>query len=159
MYKNIVCMIELQSIHFSIGHIYKTPASSFLPILLIRWNGFYIGQILIIHYIAKSVCSPAFQVHWRPVLHHCIWHLALLLLMYCVDAAARPWKPIPWSSLSTGLELTWRPHEVWRSVAHYSAESCRPLCTMCLSIGWPCTIILRGLPLHGRIAVVPNRYH
>ena len=56
-------------------------------------------------------------------------------------------------------ELIWRPHEVWRSVAIDSAESWRPLCTMHNSIHWPCSVILRGLPLHGWAAVIPNRFH
>ena len=99
------------------------------------------------------------RVQWQRALHHCIQCFALHLLMYGLDAAARPWKPIPWSSLRTVLELIWRPHEVWRSVAIDSAESWRPLCTMCLSIRWPLSVILRGLPLHGWVAVIPNRFH
>jgi len=67
-----------------------------------------------------------------------------------------PWKPIPWSSLWTVLELIWRPREVWRSVAIDSAESWRPLR---LSIRWPRSVILRGRPLPGWAAVVPNRFH
>jgi len=57
-----------------------------------------------------------------------------------LDAAARPWKPIPWSSLRTVLELIWRPHEVWRSLAIDSADSWRPLRTVCLSCIW-CSLI------------------
>ena len=93
------------------------------------------------------------------MLLYCIWHFALYLLMYGLDADARPWKPIPWSSLRTVLELIWRPHEVWRSVAIDSAESWRLLSTMRLSIRWPRSIILRGLPLCGWVAVVPNHFH
>ena len=76
-----------------------------------------------------------------------------------LDAAARPWKPIPWSSLRTVLELIWRPHKVWRSVAIDSAESWRPLGTMRLSIRWPRSVILCGRPLRGWVAVVPNCSH
>jgi len=57
------------------------------------------------------------------------------------------------------LELIWRPHEVWQSVAIDSAESWRPLRTMHLSIHWPLSVILCGLPLRGCVAVVPNRFH
>ena len=35
------------------------------------------------------------QVQWRRTLHHCIQRFALHLLMYGLDAAAWPWKPIP----------------------------------------------------------------
>ena len=48
---------------------------------------------------------------------HCSW--------WCMAWMQLPWKPIPWSSLSTVLELMWRPHEVWRSVA----IGCRKLAT------------------------------
>ena len=87
--------------------------------------------------------------------------------MYGLDEVARPWKPMPWSSLRTVLELIWRPHKVWRSVA---TESRQPLRTVRLSIRWPrsdpaltplwpCSVILRGRPLCGWAAVVPNRFH
>ena len=97
------------------------------------------------------------RVQWRCALHHCIRRFALHLLMYGLDAAARPWKPIPWSSLRTVLELIWRPHEVWRSVVIDSAESWRPLHTMSLGIHWPSSVILCGL--HGWVAVIPNHFH
>ena len=35
------------------------------------------------------------RVQWQSALHHCIRHFALHLLMYGLDAAAWPWKPIP----------------------------------------------------------------
>ena len=35
------------------------------------------------------------RVQWRRALHHCIRHFALHLVMYGLDAAARPWEPIP----------------------------------------------------------------
>ncbi|XP_058230352.1 uncharacterized protein LOC131343021 isoform X2 [Hemibagrus wyckioides] len=35
------------------------------------------------------------RVQWRRALHHCIRRFALHLVMYGLDAAARPWKPIP----------------------------------------------------------------
>ena len=85
------------------------------------------------------------RVQWQCALHHCIQRFALYLLMYCLDADARPWKLIPWSSLRTILELVID-----------SAESWRPLRTLRLSILWPRSIILRGLPLRGWVAVVPN---
>jgi len=53
---------------------------------------------------------------------HCTW--------WCMALMQLPWKPIPWSSLRTVLELIWRPDEVWRSVA---IESWWP------SIRWPFT--------------------
>lgn len=34
-----------------------------------------------------------------------LWHSSL------------PWKTIPWNFLCTVLELIWRPHEVWTSIA------------------------------------------
>lgn len=34
-------------------------------------------------------------VQWRCALHHYIWRFALHLVMYGLDAAALPWKPIP----------------------------------------------------------------
>ena len=79
--------------------------------------------------------------------------------MYGLDAAARPWKPIPWSSLPTVLELIWRPHEVWRSVSTDSAESWRPLRTLHFSIHCARSIILRCLALRGWVAVVSNCLH
>ena len=80
------------------------------------------------------------RVQWRRALHHYIRRCALHVVMDGLDAAARPWKPIPWSSLHTVLGLIWRPHEVWRSVAIDSAESWRPLCTLRLShFTWPPT--------------------
>ena len=60
------------------------------------------------------------------------------------------------------LELIWRPHEVWRSVAIDSAERWRALRTMRLSICWPHSVILLDLPRRGWVAVIPNRnpnYH
>lgn len=41
-------------------------------------------------------------------------------------------------------ELVWRPHDVCRSVAIDSLESCWPLCSMCLTIRRPCAGILCG---------------
>ena len=35
------------------------------------------------------------RVQWQRALHHCIQHFALHLLIYGLDAAARPWKPVP----------------------------------------------------------------
>ncbi|XP_051540168.1 uncharacterized protein LOC127432786 isoform X2 [Myxocyprinus asiaticus] len=35
------------------------------------------------------------RVQWWRALHHCIRRFALHLVMYGLDAAARPWKPIP----------------------------------------------------------------
>ena len=35
------------------------------------------------------------RVQWQRALHHCILCFALHLVMYGLDAAARPWKPIP----------------------------------------------------------------
>ena len=78
----------------------------------------------------SSLQRTRLQCSWVQLccaLHHCVWHFALHLLMYGLDAAARPWKPIPWSFLHTVLELIWRLHEVWRSVAIDSSGSCRPL--------------------------------
>ena len=100
------------------------------------------------------MCLHCSRVQWRRALHHFIRRFA----MYGLNAAARPWKPVPWSSLRAVLELIW-PHEVWRSVAIDSAESWRPQRTMHLSIHWPRSVILRGLPLGGQVAVVPNHFH
>ena len=61
--------------------------------------------------------------------------------MYGLDAATRPWKPFPQSSLLTEGHIKW------------------PLRSMRLSIHWPHSVILRGLPLCGWIAVVPNCFH
>ncbi len=41
------------------------------------------------------------RVQWWRALHHGIPRFALHLVTYGLDAAARPWKPIPWSSLCT----------------------------------------------------------
>ena len=106
-----------------------------------------------------SGCQRTCLHWWWHALHHCIQHFALHLLMYGLDAAAQPWTPIPWSSLRTVIELIWRPHDVWRSVAIDSAESCRPLHTMRIRIRWPLSVILHGLPLRGWVAVVPNHFH
>lgn len=51
-----------------------------------------------------------------------------------MDLAAQPWKPTPWSSQRTVLELISMPHEVWRSVVIDTAESWWPLCTMILRL-------------------------
>ena len=83
-------------------------------------------------------CSQTSIVLWMQLLSH-----------------ANPFHEV----LYTLLELIWRPHEVWRSVVIDSAESWRPLLTKRLSICWPRSVILRGLPLHGWVAVVPNRFH
>ena len=40
-----------------------------------------------------------------------------------------------------------------------SAESWRPLRTMCLSIRWPRSVISHGLPPRGWVAVIPNRLY
>ena len=45
------------------------------------------------------------RVQWWCALQNCSQSLALHLLMYGLDAGAGPWKPIPWSSLHTVLEL------------------------------------------------------
>lgn len=50
------------------------------------------------------------------------------------------------------LELNWRSHEGWRSRAADSVESWRPLRTTH-------SVILRGLPVHGWVAVIPNHFH
>ena len=50
------------------------------------------------------------RVQWRRALHHCIQHFALHLLMYGLDAAAWPWRPIPWISTHcswANLRATW----------------------------------------------------
>ena len=72
----------------------------------------------------RLYCS---RVQWQRALHHCIRRFALHLLMYGLDAAAQPWKTIPWSSLCTVLKLIWKPHEVWRSVTMDSEESWQPI--------------------------------
>ena len=99
------------------------------------------------------------RVQRRQASNHCIRCFALHLLMYGLDAAARPWKPIPWSSLRTVLELIWRPNEVWRSVVIDSAESWQPLRTTCLSIHWSCSVILCDLPCRDWVSVIPNHFH
>ena len=53
-------------------------------------------------------------------------------------------------SMKLSTDCSWanqKPHEVWKSVAIDFAESWQPLRTMRLSIRWPRSIILRGLPL------------
>ena len=76
------------------------------------------------------------RVQWWRALHHCIQRFALHLLMYSLDAAARPWKPIPWSSLHcswANLKATW-------SLEVCSDWLCRKLATSApqrLSIHWP----------------------
>ncbi|CAI9610784.1 unnamed protein product, partial [Staurois parvus] len=50
----------------------------------------------------RLLCS---RVQWRRALHHGIGRFALHLVMEGLDAAARPWKPIPWSSLHTVVGL------------------------------------------------------
>ena len=44
--------------------------------------------------------------------------------MYGFDAAARPWKPIPWSSLCTVLELIWRLHKVLDTKKRFWQKKC-----------------------------------
>ena len=51
------------------------------------------------------------RVQCQHALHNCIRHFALYLLMYGLNAAARPCKPVPWSSLCTVLDRIGRPHE------------------------------------------------
>ena len=66
------------------------------------------------------------RVQWRHALQHCIRRFALHSVMYGLDSAALPWKPIPWSSLGTVLELIWRPPEVWKVCSNWL---CRQLAT------------------------------
>ena len=76
--------------------------------------------------------------------------------MWGLHAAARPWKPIPWSSRHTVFVLTLMPVEARNPLAMDSAERWRLLHTMCLSSRWPRSVILRGLLLRGWVAVVPK---
>ena len=57
----------------------------------------------------QRTCIHCSRVEWRRAFYHCIQRFALHLLIYSLDAAAWSWKPIPWSSLCTVLELIWRP--------------------------------------------------
>uniref|UniRef100_A0A8C5N3A7 Reverse transcriptase domain-containing protein n=1 Tax=Leptobrachium leishanense TaxID=445787 RepID=A0A8C5N3A7_9ANUR len=47
------------------------------------------------------------RVQWWRALHHCIRRFALHLVMYGLDAAARPWKPILISTLSSNPKRLW----------------------------------------------------
>ena len=68
-----------------------TPASPPRPIKLCRkWN--------------QSVLQKRLGT---TALHHCIWRFALHMLMYSLDAAARPWKLIQWSCSWANLKATW----------------------------------------------------
>jgi len=58
-------------------------------------------------------------------------------------------------ALYTVFELIWRPHEVWRSVAIGSAESCRTLRTMLLSIRWPRPVIYVAQHLVAELLLFP----
>ena len=84
----------------------------------------------------QRTCLHCSRVQWRHALHCCIQRFALQLLMYGLDAAAQPWKPIPWSSIRTVFELIWRPHEVWRSIANHVPQ--HPL-TPLRHFMWPTT--------------------
>ena len=73
----------------------------------------------------RSCCSGLWTIVSSLVNNRSSCHIcsafSVQLLMYCLDAAARPWKSISWNSLCTVLELIWRSREVWRSVAIASA--------------------------------------
>lgn len=108
--------------------------------------------------IANSIRSPAFtrsairlsRGHISTALESSggVYYItasdALHLVMQDLDVAARPWKPVPSSSLRNALELICRPYEVWRSVAivgdHY-ASSQHPPTSLCY-FTWPTTLWL-----------------
>ena len=94
-------------------YINKTELKNWSTVLLAT------AKSRLIQHCQMEKRDPSLQ---RTHLHY-IQRFALHLVMYGLDAAYWPWKPIPWSSLRTVLELIWRPHEVWRSVAIDSAES------------------------------------
>lgn len=70
-----------------------------------------------------------------------------------------------WSTMETCfiklsvLELIWRAHEVWRSLATDYEEYWWCLHTMQLSVHWPCSMILCGLPIFVWVAFIPSYFH
>ena len=120
----------------------------------------------LIHQIARwrrAICHSRERLHcsrvqWQRALHHCIQHFALHLLMSGLDATARPWKPIPWSS----LHCSWINLKAAWSLEVCSDWLCRKLATSAhYEPQHPLTrsVILCGRPLLGWVAVVPNRFH
>lgn len=65
----------------------------------------------------------------------------------------------PWSSHLTFSVLTLMPVEVQNSSAMESEERWQSLRTMHLGSRWPCSVILHGLPLLGRVSFVPKHFH
>ena len=64
-------------------------------------------------------------VQWRQALHHSSRHLALRMVILGLCAAARPWKPISWSTRWTVLVLTLLPEAVWNSVVSVATKDRR----------------------------------
>ena len=62
------------------------------------------------------------RVQWRRALHHSHLRLVLRIVILCLCAVARPWKPISWSFQRTVLVLTLLPEAVWNSVVSVATE-------------------------------------
>ena len=76
-----------------------------------------------------------------------------------LGAAARPWKPISWSSRWTVLELTLLPEAVWNSVVSVATEDRRFVCATCFSTQRSHSVSLCGQRRRGWAIVAPSRFH
>ena len=78
-------------------------------------------------------------VQCRRALHHSNWRLALQMVVLGLCAAARPWKPISWSSRRTVLVLILLPEAVWNTLVSVRTkdEQCL-LATLGGPVLWAC---------------------
>ena len=81
----------------------------------------------------------------------------MVIFGFC--AAARPWKPISWSSRRTVLVLMLFPQAVWNSVVSVATEDRLFLRTTHFSIRRSRSVSLCGLPLRGWAVVAPRHIH
>jgi hypothetical protein len=91
------------------------------------------------------------KVQRRRVLHHSSRHLALRMVSLGLCVAARPWKPIWWSSRRTVFELMFLPEAVWNLVVSVATEDRQSLQS--------CSVCLCDLPLRGWAIVAHRRFH
>ena len=102
---------------------------------------------------------PCSRVHsWR-ALNHSSRRLALRMVILGLCAAARPWKPISWSSRLTVIVLTWLPEAVWNTVVSVATEDRQFLHATCFSTQRSRSVNLCGLPLRGWAVVAPSHFH
>jgi hypothetical protein len=95
------------------------------------------------------------RVQWWQALHHSSLRLALHTVILGLCAAARPWKPISWSSRQNSSCA----EAVWNSVMSFASEDRRFLQAMRFSTRRSCSVSLCGLPLRSWAVVAPRSFH